>query len=107
MVVSEIDPAIRRLMVGEVNGPDAPGFALPTGTVSFLLTDVEGSSRRWERAPDGMAVAIPRHFEILGEVIAAPGGVGHVQQGGGGSVVGALGRAWDGGAGGREAHGVG
>src|SRR5262245_59457663 len=95
MVVGDIETSVRRLLVGEMNGPDEPGFALPTGTVSFLLTDVEGSSRRWESAPDGMAVAIPRHFEILGEVIAAHGGVRPVQQGEGDSVVGAFARASD------------
>ena len=51
MVVDEIDAAMRRLLVDEVSGPDAAGFALPTGTVSFLLTDVEGSSQRWEPRP--------------------------------------------------------
>ena len=60
MAVREIDAAIRRLLVDEVSGPDPAGFALPTGTVSFLLADVEGSSRRWEHAPAPMAVAIPR-----------------------------------------------
>jgi class 3 adenylate cyclase len=62
-----------RLLVDDVG--DAPGFALPTGTVTFLLTDVEGSSRRWEDAPTSMAVAVPRHYEILDEAIALNGGV--------------------------------
>ncbi len=72
MVTREIDPAIRRLLVDELSGPDPAGFALPTGTVSFLLTDVERSSQRWEHAPAAMTSAIPRHYEILDEVIAAP-----------------------------------
>jgi hypothetical protein len=28
--------------------PDQPAFSLPVGTVTFLLTDVEDSTRRWE-----------------------------------------------------------
>lgn len=95
MVVREIDPAIRRLLVDEVSGPDSAGFALPTGTVSFLLTDVEGSSQRWEHAPAAMALAIPRHYEILDEVIAGHGGVRPVEQGEGDSVVAAFARASD------------
>ncbi|HEX4905960.1 MAG TPA: hypothetical protein VFU93_10940, partial [Acidimicrobiales bacterium] len=50
-------------------------FSLPTGTVTFLLTDVEGSSRRWEDAPEAMAAAIPRHYEILDAAIVRHGGV--------------------------------
>jgi class 3 adenylate cyclase len=30
---------------------------LPTGTVTFLLTDVEGSTARWERDPPGVRAA--------------------------------------------------
>ena len=82
-----------RLLVDDAN--DAPGFALPTGTVTFLLTDVEGSSRRWEDAPDAMAVSVPRHYEILDEVIAEHAGVRPVEQGEGDSVVGAFSRAGD------------
>ena len=95
MVMGEIDTTRRRLLVDEVSGPDPAGFALPTGTVTFLLTDVEASSQRWEHAPAGMAVAIPRHYEILDEVIADHGGVRPVEQGEGDSVVAAFARASD------------
>lgn len=37
----------------------------PTGTVTFLFTDVEGSTRLWETAPEQMASALRRHDEIL------------------------------------------
>lgn len=35
------------------------------GTYSFLFTDVEGSTRRWESAPDVMPGALARHDELL------------------------------------------
>ena len=37
----------------------------PTGTVSFLLTDIESSTRLWENYPAQMAVALARHDEIV------------------------------------------
>ena len=70
-------------------------FALPTGTVTFLLTDVEGSTRRWESAPDAMAAAIVRHYELLAEAVDGYGGVRPVEQGEGDSVVAAFSRASD------------
>ena len=49
--------------------------ALPTGIVTFLLTDIEGSSRLWERDEVAMARAARRHDALLGQAIAAHGGV--------------------------------
>jgi hypothetical protein len=37
----------------------------PSGTVTFLFTDVEGSTRLWQECPEGMSVALARHDEIL------------------------------------------
>jgi predicted ATPase/class 3 adenylate cyclase/DNA-binding CsgD family transcriptional regulator len=84
-----------RLLVDDMSGSDDRGFALPTGTVTFLLTDIEGSSRRWEHAPAAMASAVARHYEILDEVIAGHSGVRPVEQGEGDSVVAAFPRASD------------
>jgi predicted ATPase/class 3 adenylate cyclase len=78
-----------------VTGAEEQTFALPTGTVTFLLSDVEGSTRRWEEAPKAMAVAIPRHYELLDDAIVGHGGVRPVEQGEGDSVVGAFSRASD------------
>jgi predicted ATPase/class 3 adenylate cyclase len=47
---------------------------LPTGTVTFLFTDVEGSTRGWERAPVAMRAAIARHDALLRQAIAAHAG---------------------------------
>src|SRR5215472_13538406 len=48
---------------------------LPAGTVTFLLTDIEGSTRLWESAPEAMEVALERHDSVLTEVIGGRGGV--------------------------------
>ncbi len=68
---------------------------MPTGTVTFLLTDVEGSSRRWEATPELMHDAIACHAELLGEAIEAHGGFRPIEQGEGDSIVGAFARASD------------
>ena len=44
-------------------------IALPTGTVTFLYTDIEGSTKLWEQYPQAMALANARHDQILRETI--------------------------------------
>ena len=44
---------------------------LPSGTVTFLLTDLEGSTRMWEQEPEAMKAAMVRHDELLEKAIAA------------------------------------
>ena len=46
----------------------------PSGTVTFLLTDLEGSTRLWEQDPDAMKAAMVRHDELLEKAIAANNG---------------------------------
>lgn len=46
----------------------------PTGTITFLFTDIEGSSRLWERHPVNMGPAVSRHDEILREAIESNDG---------------------------------
>ena len=43
----------------------AGSVSLPTGTVVFLFSDIEGSTRRWERYGQAMRDALRRHDEIL------------------------------------------
>ena len=45
---------------------------LPSGTVTFLLTDLEGSTRLWEQGPDAMKTAMVRHDEILEKTDRGP-----------------------------------
>ena len=47
---------------------------LPTGTVTFLFTDLEGSTRLWEEHPEAMKAALARHDEILREAVESNGG---------------------------------
>jgi len=44
---------------------------LPTGTVTFLFTDIEGSARLWEEHPEGMRGALARHEALLHEAVEA------------------------------------
>jgi predicted ATPase/class 3 adenylate cyclase/DNA-binding CsgD family transcriptional regulator len=68
---------------------------LPTGTVTLLLADVEGSTRLWETQPDEMTAAIARLNQAVSETIAAHFGVRPVEQGEGDSFVAAFARASD------------
>ena len=44
---------------------DSSRSQLPTGVVTFLLTDIEGSTRLWEREPEAMRPALARHDAIV------------------------------------------
>src|ERR1700752_3841126 len=46
----------------------------PSGVVTFLFTDIEGSTRRWEANADAMRVALAAHDEVLRSAIEAHGG---------------------------------
>ena len=52
----------------------SPAAAHPTGTVTFLFTDIEGSTQRWERDRDAMNAALARHDALLRAAISAHGG---------------------------------
>ena len=68
---------------------------LPTGTVTLLLADVEGSTRLWETQPKEMTAALARLNSVVSDVIAAHDGVRPVEQGEGDSFVAAFARASD------------
>jgi len=48
--------------------------ALPTGTITFLFTDIAGNTQLWEHEPQTMPAALARHDTLLHNVIAAHGG---------------------------------
>jgi predicted ATPase/class 3 adenylate cyclase/DNA-binding CsgD family transcriptional regulator len=68
---------------------------LPTGTVTLVLADVEGSTRLWETQPEQMTAAFARLDHALGDLVSAHGGVRPVEQGEGDSFVVAFARASD------------
>ncbi len=47
---------------------------LPTGPVTFLLTDIEGSTRLWEEHPEAMRESVARHDALGEEVVRRHGG---------------------------------
>src|SRR3954470_3831472 len=52
----------------------APVVFPPSGTVTFLLTDIEGSTRRWETDAEAMRLALATHDEVLRASVATCGG---------------------------------
>ncbi|HLY25104.1 MAG TPA: adenylate/guanylate cyclase domain-containing protein [Aggregatilineales bacterium] len=48
---------------------------LPSGVVTFLFTDIEGSTQLWERHPQAMKSGLARHDQILREAVEAHNGV--------------------------------
>ncbi|RDH78975.1 LuxR family transcriptional regulator [Mycolicibacterium moriokaense] len=68
---------------------------VPTGTVTLLLADVEGSTRLWETQPDEMTAAFANLDRVLADMVPIHGGVRPIEQGEGDSFVIAFGRASD------------
>ena len=68
---------------------------LPTGTVTLLLADVEGSTRLWETQPAAMTTALARLNQTVSGILAAHDGVRPVEQGEGDSFVAAFACASD------------
>ena len=64
---------------------------MPTGTVTFLFTDIVGSTALWEHFPVEMRTAVARHDEIIRQAIASRGG--HVFASGGDGVAAVFARA--------------
>ena len=69
---------------------------LPGGTVTFLFTDVEGSTALWEAAPDSMRLALTRHDALVAAGVERHGGVVVKSRGEGDSIFAVFGRARDG-----------
>jgi predicted ATPase/class 3 adenylate cyclase len=54
-------------------GSGPPSSARPTGTVTFLFSDIEGSTTRWEQYRDAMAEALARHDTLMRARLEARG----------------------------------
>jgi predicted ATPase/class 3 adenylate cyclase/DNA-binding CsgD family transcriptional regulator len=91
--MSDIDPRADAPLV-DWSDLDVTGL-LPTGTVTLLLADVEGSTRLWETQAEVMAAAIARLNQVVCDLVTAHDGVRPVEQGEGDSFVAAFARASD------------
>ncbi|OBB08116.1 transcriptional regulator [Mycobacteriaceae bacterium 1482268.1] len=78
-----------------MNESDVGVSELPTGTVTLLLADIEGSTRLWETQPEAMEQAVARFDRTLGQIIASHHGVRPIEQGEGDSMVIAFDRGSD------------
>jgi predicted ATPase/class 3 adenylate cyclase len=65
---------LRRRIRGSTPFGIVAGMNLPTGVVTFVFSDIEGSTRLWEEDPAGMAKSLARHDEIARAVVDAAGG---------------------------------
>ncbi|HEX3976093.1 MAG TPA: protein kinase, partial [Solirubrobacteraceae bacterium] len=70
------DPARRPATPGELVERLRAGWAeaLPTGVVTFCMSDIQGSTAMWESQPTAMAEALVRHDELIADCMAARGG---------------------------------
>jgi predicted ATPase/class 3 adenylate cyclase len=67
----------------------------PAGTVTFLFTDMEGSTHAWDAHPDETRAALRRHDEIVAKGVGAHNGVIILERGEGDSVFAVFARASD------------
>ena len=70
------DPTRRPATPGELVERLRVGWAeaLPTGVVTFCMSDIEGSTAMWDAEPTAMAEALVRHDELIADCVAAHGG---------------------------------
>jgi predicted ATPase/DNA-binding CsgD family transcriptional regulator len=78
-----------------LNWSDLGLSELPTGTVTLLLADVEGSTHLWQTQPGEMRAAVARLDQAVSDLVAKHSGVRPVEQGEGDSFVVAFARASD------------
>jgi class 3 adenylate cyclase len=75
---------------------EGAGVGLPSGVVTFVLSDIEGSTPLWEGDPEGMARALELHDELIARAVAAHGGHLLRSKGEGDSTLSVFRRASDG-----------
>jgi len=72
----ELQELLKRILQQEsgLTAAPVPPSSLPSGTMTFLITDIEGSTRRWDRSPDEMREAMGIHDLVIAAAITAHGG---------------------------------
>lgn len=78
--IIEQDPSLLPLPLPPIDAPRQPTHRmapneLPSGTVTFLMTDIEGSTALWDRHPKEMESVLARHDELIATAVASAGGV--------------------------------
>src|SRR5579884_2058809 len=68
---------------------------LPSGTVTFLFTDIEGSTKLWEECPEAMRQALARHDALAASIIEQHEGLLVKSRGEGDSLFCVFARATD------------
>ena len=71
LLADDLAVLLSESFAGELRSEAEP----PAGTVTFLLTDIEGSTRLWETVPEAMELALERHNRLVTGVIEDHGGV--------------------------------
>ncbi len=100
-VESHVSSLLRKLGAADrrelaARAPAASAVTLPVGVVTFVLTDIEGSTRLWEQDPTGAATALARHDNIIATVAGERGGTLLKTRGEGDSSFSVFGSAVDG-----------
>jgi predicted ATPase/serine/threonine protein kinase len=69
--VTQDTPTAKPIPVTNIAPPTAPATPgnLPTGLITFLFTDIEGSTKLWEEFPDAMRGNLARHDRIMRQAI--------------------------------------
>ena len=81
--------------MSDLRDRETPVPVLPSGVVTFLLTDVVGSTRLWEDAPDVMPSSLERHERLIADAVRVHGGVLLKAKGEGDSTFSVFARASD------------
>jgi class 3 adenylate cyclase len=98
LLAEDLAVLLSESFVGAVPAAGAPGVSpagaggpagaeLPAGTVTFVFTDIEGSTRRWEAVPEAMAGSLALHDQVLRAAFGHHGGVVYSAMGDGMAVV--------------------
>jgi predicted ATPase/DNA-binding SARP family transcriptional activator len=70
----EMKPVQTKEQIETIASQKGAAMPLPTGTVTFLFTDIEGSTKLAQQYPDAMPALLARHHEILNQCIQAHNG---------------------------------